>query len=482
MYFKKITSLFFALILIYNAKAQHNTSNKYVWPKDSLVMSNLRGWQDLKFGLFMHWGTYSQWGIVESWSLCPEDEEWCKRQGRYADSYQEYVKAYENLQKTFNPVNFNPEKWAAAAKEAGMKYVVFTTKHHDGFCMFDTKETDYKITSPVCPFSKSSKSNVTKEIFNIFREKGFLTGAYFSKPDWNSDAYWWRYFPPKNRNATYDPAKYPERWSAFKNFTFNQIKELMTNYGKIDILWLDGGWVRPISSIDTNISWQKTIPFNQDIDMPRIAGMARSLQPGLMIVDRTVEGEFENYVTPEQTVPDKPLDHPWESCITMGKSWSYVPGDQYKTANELIHLLINVVSKGGNLLLNIGPSSDGDWDPIAYQRLKEIGSWMKINGAAIYNSVPLYPYLENNMVYTRSKDNKTIYIYILSNKNEDDLILPAELVIEKLSIPVGSKISLMANTSRVFKWRQEQGKTFIKIPQDMQGKAIWKYALVLSIR
>jgi len=201
-----------------------------------------------------------------------------------------------------------------------------------------------------------------------------------------------------------------------------------------------------------------------------------------MIVDRTVEGEFENYVTPEQTVPDKPLDHPWESCITIGKSWSYVPGDQYKSANELIHLLINVVSKGGNLLLNIGPSSDGDWDPIAYQRLKEIGSWMKINGAAIYNSVPLYPYLENNMVYTRSKDDKSTYIYILSNKNEEDLILPAELVIEKLSIPAGSKISLMANTSRVFKWRQEQGKTFIKIPQDMQGKAIWKYALVLSIR
>jgi alpha-L-fucosidase len=486
MYLKKFITFSFMTCLFLSTNAQqHNTSSKYVWPQDSLVLQNLKHWQDLKFGLLMHWGIYSQWGIVESWSICPEDEEWCKRQGEHANNYYEYVRAYERLQNSFNPKHFCPGKWAAAAKEAGMKYVVFTTKHHDGFCMFDTGETDYKVTSPSCPFSANPESNVTREIFNVFRENGFLTGAYFSKPDWNSDLYWWRYFPPKNRNTTYDPAKYPERWNNFKDFTYNQIKELMTGYGKVDILWLDGGWVRPFSSIDTTVSWQKTIPFDQDIDMPGIAKMARELQPGILIVDRTVTGEYENYVTPEQTVPDKPLEYPWESCITMGNFWSYVPGDQYKSTNELVHLLINIVSKGGNLLLNIGPSPDGDWDNKAYQRLKEIGDWMKINSSAIYNTVPLQPYAEGNLIYIQSKDLQTKYIYLMSeNKDEgckDEVIFPEELVIEKLSFAKGSKISLLGNSSVKIKWKEINGKTIIRIPHNMQNKAAGKYAVVFKI-
>ena len=152
--------------------------------------------------------------------------------------------------------------------------------------------------------------------------------------------YWWPYFPPKDRNVNYDPKKYPERWNAFKDYTYNQIKELMTGYGKVDVLWLDGGWVRPLSTIDTSVEWQRGITYDQDIDMARIATMARSYQPGLMVVDRTVSGEFENYVTPEQTVPKEPLLYPWESCITMGNSWSYVPNDTYKSTNTIIHLLL----------------------------------------------------------------------------------------------------------------------------------------------
>ncbi len=152
----------------------------------------------------MHWGPYSQWGIVESWSICAEDEGWCRRNN---ENYVEYKKDYETLQNTFNPVGFDPEKWAKAAANAGMKYVVFTTKHHDGFCMFDTKYTDYKITEPKHLFSTNPKANVTKEIFDAFREEGMWAGAYFSKPDWHNENYWWPNFATPDRNVNYSIMK-----------------------------------------------------------------------------------------------------------------------------------------------------------------------------------------------------------------------------------------------------------------------------------
>jgi alpha-L-fucosidase len=322
----------------------------------------------------------------------------------YAKNYSEYKKAYENLQTTFNPTQFNPEKWVAAAKEAGMKYVVFTTKHHDGFCMFDTKQTDYKITSSKSPFASNPRSNVAKEIFNAFRKEGFMTGAYFSKPDWNNENYWWPYFPPKDRNVNYDPKKHPERWNAFKDFTYNQIKELMSEYGKMDILWLDGGWVRPLSTVDTSVEWQRGIKDDQDIDMKRIATMARGYNPGMLIVDRTVTGEFENYTTPEQQVPEKPLPFPWETCMTMGNSWSFVPNDTYKSPRQLIQLLVKIVSRGGNFLLNIGPGPNGDFDPVAYERLKAIGDWMKINSVGIYQTQRLH--LIHHPIFILHKTNR----------------------------------------------------------------------------
>ena len=191
----------FAFLL---SSAKHE---KYHAPSDTLVQKKLTQWQDLRFGLLMHWGTYSTWGIVERWTLGPEDEAWTVRGGPHSKNYSEYVKAYENLQTTFNPIKFDPEKWATAAKAAGMKYVVFTTKHHDGFSMFDTKETDYKISGAKSPFASNPKSNVAKEIFTSFRNQGFWTGAYFSKPDWHHENYWWPYFPPKDRNVNYEPTK-----------------------------------------------------------------------------------------------------------------------------------------------------------------------------------------------------------------------------------------------------------------------------------
>ena len=445
--------LFFATAI--NSTAQeHTASLNYTVPTDAKVREKLADWKKIKFGLLMHWGTYSQWGVVESWSICPEDEGWTQRRGPYSADWYTYLKAYENLQTTFNPVKFNPERWAAAAKDAGMKYVVFTTKHHDGFCMFDSKETDYKITGSKSPFANNPKANVAKEVFSAFRNQGFMTGAYFSKPDWNTKDYWWRYFPPKDRNVSYDPKKYPQRWEDFKTFTYNQIQELMTGYGTMDILWLDGGWVRPKSSIDTTVEWQRTITHNQDIDMPKIAAMARTHQPGLLVVDRTVHGEYENYVTPEQQVPATYLPYPWESCITLGNSWSYVPGDQYKSSRKVIHMLTDIISKNGNLLLNVGPGPDGEWDTLAYNRLEAIGKWMKINAEAVYESEadPNLP-RQGKWAFTR----KGTDVYAIYQVAENEMIenslsvnLPAGVKVKGVSVMGGpQKVKFTQNGGQV---------------------------------
>ncbi|MFN9326222.1 MAG: alpha-L-fucosidase [Flavobacteriales bacterium] len=383
----------------------------YVAPTDTAVAAKLEQWKELKFGLLMHWGPYSQWGVVESWSICPEDEDWCKRKPEHGATYNEYVKNYEALQTTFDPVKFNPDKWARAAKDAGMKYVVFTTKHHDGFCMFDTKLTDYKVTSPNCPFHDDPRANLAKGVFDAFRNEGLWTGAYFSKPDWHSPYYWWPYFPPKDRNVNYLPTRYPERWQQFKDFTAGQIEELMTGYGPMDILWLDGGQVRPLNTIDTNVSWQKAILIDQDIDMARIAAMARKHQPGLLVVDRTVGGEYENYVTPEGHVPDADLGVPWETCMPMGTSWSWVPNEKYKSTDEIILTLVNVVSRGGSLLLNVAPGPDGQLDSTAYVRLKEVGEWLKVNGEAIYGKRPVTT--SDDVIYgaTTSNTGDATYLF-----------------------------------------------------------------------
>ena len=389
-----------------------SAQDPYVAPSDPLVQKKLAWWQDQKFGLLMHWGTYSQWGIVESWSLCNEDEGWCARRGPFADDYYGYRSAYENLKTTFNPTAFDPTKWAAAAKNAGMGYVVFTTKHHDGFCMFDTKLTDYKITSNACPFQTNAKADVTKAIFDAFRAEGIGTGAYFSKPDWHCPDYWWPYFTTPDRNVNYDPKKYPERWQRYVDYTSGQIEELMSNYGPMDILWLDGGWVRPHQQ--HNPDWAKS-PYDQDIDMPHIAAMARQHQPGLIVVDRSVGGEFENYQTPEGQVPGKLLPYPWETCMPMATSWSYVPNDTYKTSRELIRTLCTIVARGGNFLLNIAPGPNGDWDPIAYERLKDISAWMAVNGEAIHATRSVAPF-ESGAFFFTSNDRS---VYALLPVNED---------------------------------------------------------------
>jgi alpha-L-fucosidase len=471
--------LFLILILSFQinifAQAVYE-EERYVAETDPVVLEKLSQWQDLKFGLLMHWGAYSQWGIVESWSLCPEEYGWCERKmGSNPDNYFAYKKEYENLKSTFNPVQFNPEKWAKAAKAAGMKYMVFTTKHHDGFCMFDSKYTDYKTTDPGCPFSVNEKSNITKEIFNAFRKEGLWAGAYFSKPDWHSPFYWDPQYPPRDRNVNYEPEANPETWEAYIDFTHNQILELLTDYGKVDILWLDGGWVAKESKTQIKNWYEKQLKnvdngylkhriINQDIRMDELVEKARLQQPELIVVDRAVHGKNQNYLTPENRVPDKPLPYPWESCIISGGGWAHTKDAKYMSQRQGIQLLVDIVAKGGNLLLNIAPTPEGTWQPGAYKLLEGYAAWMKINQEAIYGSKVLQPYKEDNICMTQdSKGNA--YFFYLCKENESQM--PAEILIRSHQPKNKAKITLLGEKNNL-DWEEMDEGFKILIPEKLR--------------
>ena len=439
-------------------------STTYEWPKDELVKGKLDQWQDKKFGMIIHWGLYAVPGIIESWSICSED--WIERDSTI--SYENYKKWYWDFSKQFNPTKFNPEQWSAAGKNAGMKYLVFTTKHHDGFAMFDTKQSDFSIAKG--PFANNPKADVAKYVFDAFRKEGFMIGAYFSKPDWHSQYYWWQKYATADRNNNYDIRKYPWRWNKFKDFTYNQISELMKNYGSVDILWLDGGWVRPLETVNEEVlSWGANIPkWSQDIDMPKIAAMARKAQPGLLIVDRTVHGPYENYQTPEQRIPEKQLGYPWESCMTLGGAWGFVPNDQYKSATEVVHKLVEIVAKGGSLLLGVGPKIDGTLPEQVTHQLNEIGEWTSKNGKAIYGTRITKNYHDGQTWFTQSKDAKKIFAIHCVKPDES---IPIVLKWKGNMPKKGSDIILLSTGKKV-KWQNVNGEIIVSLPRIGQTAAL----------
>jgi alpha-L-fucosidase len=455
------------------ALTQHLSETEgYVWPKDPKVMENLKKWQGYKFGLLIHMGLYSELGIVESWALCPED--WITRPGY--DDYYKFCNDYRNTKSKFNPVNFDPEKWAKMFKGSGAKYMIYSSKHHDGFCLYDSKYTDFKITDKGSPYSSNPKSNVLKEVLDATRKVGLSTGIYFSKPDWNSHDFYWPYYPPKDRNPTYDITKHPDRWKRFVQFTQNQLNELTTEYGKVDILWLDGCWVMPKSSITPKVAEFCTYPHDMDINMKLIAERARAKQPGMLVVDRWVQSEYEDYLTPEQKTPDKPLGVPWESCITMGGAWGWVKNDNYKSSKELVHLLVNIVAKGGNLLLGIGPNGKGEYEPKLQENLAQFGKWLEVNGEAIFETNPVEPYLDGKVAYT-AKGQNTIYAIYTPAKGESEL--PAEINV-KTNLSGKINVNILGMNNKL-KFVQKNNEIKIQLDQKLRSELALKEGVAFKL-
>ena len=334
-------------------------------PLDPEVQRSLTWFQDQKLGVIFHWGLYAQAGIVESWQLSKEDE-WARKKGAWRPTLEQLRHDYWALADEFNPQAFCPECWSQACEDAGFRYMLFTTKHHDGFSMYDTAFSDYKVTNGPC------RTDVLRGVMDAFHKQGLATGLYFSKPDWRCPFYWEPGSDPRGRYASYDPQEKAELWARFNEFVKNQLVELCTNYGNQRILWLDGGWVNHDN--------------HEFLDMDDIVGEVRRLQPGLIVVDRTIGGAYENYVTPERKIPEVPPERPWESNIPLAKNWGYVPRDVYKSFSEILESVVRIVCLGGNALLGVGPKPDGTLPEEALGIMRRLGAWMRKYGEGIYGT------------------------------------------------------------------------------------------------
>lgn len=436
----------------------HNYSSESEWvkPEDPVTLERLEWFKDQKLAFMMHWGPYSQLGLVESWTLSDDDGDWARNDIDWTSDYEEMKREYFGLNKTFNPIRFQPEVWADIAAEGGFKYLIFTTKHHDGFCMWDTHTTDYRITGKDTPFHAHRYADICKNVFDAFRDKGLAIAAYFSKADWNTPYYW---APGMERGRhmwrgpSYDPKQYPWLWEKFVDFTHEQIMELLTRYGRIDILWLDAGWVRDGGRV------------KQDIRLGEVVERARQKQPWLLSADRTVGGPYENYVTPEQSIPDRPLNVPWESCITIGTSFSFGFEDKYKSARQLVHILMEVVAKGGNLALNVGPQPDGRLPKGAVKSIKELGVWMKAYGEAVYGTRICAPYYTSSFAFTTKND--TVYCTYLYPS-------AATPVLEQVAIPYSEPITgieLIGFEGQLEYSHTEEGITVLLPTAEVNGEA-----------
>jgi len=361
-------------------------------------------WREARFGLFIHWGLYAI--PAGKWKGKTDHGEWIREQGEIPlEEYDKYVGQ-------FNPIKFNANEWVRAAKDAGMKYIVITSKHHDGFCLFDSKETDFDVMST--PF----KRDILKELSEACKREGIVLCFYYSIMDWHHPDYLPRREWETTRSS--ESAKYDRYVEHLKR----QLKELVTNYGAIGVLWFDGEW---------ETTWSSS--YGMDL-----YNYVRGLQPSIIINNRvgagragmqglTKEGEFGgDFGTPEQEVPATGLPGvDWESCMTMNQHWGYNSrDDHWKSGPELIRMLVDVASKGGNLLLNIGPTAEGLFPPVSMDRLQEIGTWMKQNSEAIYGTKasPFRDLSWGRCTQKELRNGTRLYLHVFQWPKDGKIVVP----------------------------------------------------------
>lgn len=317
---------------------------------------------EARFGMFIHWGLYA----------IPARGEWVRSHERLS------VEDYQPFFDEFNPDDYDPREWARVAKDAGMKYAVMTAKHHDGFCLFDSKLTDYKATNT------PAKRDLIAEYVEAFRAEGLRVGFYYSLLDWHHPdypAYNDSFHPMRGNEAFRDRT---HNFSNYVDYLHGQVKELLTNYGRIDIIWFDFSYGTMAGE-----AWRAT----------DLVKMVRELQPDI-IIDNRLGGNVKSaqpeiyagdFASPEQIIPpegvlnEKGDSIPWEACITLNNHWGYCANDHdYKSPTQVIRALVECVSKNGNLLLNVGPNARGQFPTESKAILREVGEWMRRNGASIY--------------------------------------------------------------------------------------------------
>ncbi len=357
-----------------------------------------------RFGMFIHFGLYS----------LPARHEWVKTNERISEE------KYDKYFKYFDPDMLDMKKWAKQAKEAGMKYAVLTSKHHEGFCLFDSNYTDYKSTNT--PYKK----DIVKEFVEAFRAEGLKVGLYYSLLDWHHPDFPIDALHPRRLDENAEELDKGRDMKVYAEYMRNQIRELLTNYGKIDILWLDFSY--SALEDDKNVKdWMQFggVKGKSEWESEKLISLARKLQPGI-IIDNRAETD-EDIWTPEQCEVKEWVKHPktnelvtWELCQTFSGSWGYHrDGTSWKSGKELIDLLINSVSYGGNLLLNVGPTARGYFDKRAEKALSEIAEWMKYNSRSIYGCTMAKPKFSapEGTRLTQSRDEKRLYIHLSEYKS-----------------------------------------------------------------
>ena len=350
-----------------------------------------------RFGMFIHWGLYSM----------PARHEWIKTYEKIPEE------KYDKYFKYFNPDLYDAREWARQAKAAGMKYAVFTTKHHEGFCMWDSQYTDYKCTNT------PAGRDLVREYVDAFRAEGLRVGFYYSLIDWHHPEFPIDTIHPRSE----DPDAYEQSKDRdirkYAEYMRNQVTELLTNYGKIDILWFDFSYSSNNGTGDR--AWMKG-KGKDDWEAEKLIALARELQPGIIIDNRT---EIEQDLwTPEQFQPTEWVRHKetgelvtWEACQTFSGSWGYYRDEQtWKSPEMLIRMLVNTVSIGGNLLMNVGPTSRGYLDDRAENALKVYADWMKYNSRSIYGCTMAEPGFTApaDCRFTQSADGKRLYVHLFA--------------------------------------------------------------------